>query len=170
MKYNYLSIILLFVFLILSRLITDIPNFTPTIALVVFAGYFIPNKYLSILVVLLSQLASDIYLGLYGSMIFVYLAYVSIVLVSPIIIKKMSMKSVLSASIVAPILFFIISKFGVWITSANYSSDLSGVLACYIAGIPFFDESLVSSILFSLTIFAIYKIALTNSKNVSAIK
>ena len=67
MKSNIVLITSLFVLLIASRLITEIPNFTPTIALVMFTGYLIKNRYLAILVILSSQIISDLYIGIYSS-------------------------------------------------------------------------------------------------------
>ena len=166
MKVNLVIPMILFVLLVLSRMITDIPNFTATIALVIFTGYLIQNRLLSILVILTSQVASDLYLGIYSSMIFVYAAYISIALLSPIIMNKMNTKSVVLSSIISPSIFFIISNFGVWLTGSMYTFNLSGLITCYIAGIPFFDESLISTILFALTIFSIMKLATKEPKEI----
>ena len=158
--------IILFGLLVLSRMITDIPNFTATIALVMFTGYLIQNRLLSILIVLTSQVVSDLYLGIYSSMIFVYAAYISIVLLSPIIMNKINTKSVIFSSIISPSIFFIISNFGVWLTGSMYTFNLSGLITCYVAGIPFFDESLISTILFALTIFSIMKLIRKEPKEI----
>ena len=157
---------ILFGLLVLSRMITDIPNFTATIALVMFTGYLIQNRLLSILIVLTSQVVSDLYLGIYSSMIFVYAAYISIALLSPIIMKKMNTKSVVLSSVISPSIFFIISNFGVWLTGSMYTFNLSGLITCYVAGIPFFDESLISTILFALTIFSIMKLIRKEPKEI----
>jgi len=166
MKINLIMPIILFGLLVLSRMITDIPNFTATIALVMFTGYLIQNRLLSILIVLTSQVVSDLYLGIYSSMIFVYAAYISIVLLSPIIMNKINTKSVIFSSIISPSIFFIISNFGVWLTGSMYTFNLSGLITCYVAGIPFFDESLISTILFALTIFSIMKLIRKEPKEI----
>ena len=170
MKTNLIIPIILFGLLVLSRMITDIPNFTATIALVIFTGYLIQNRLLSILIVLTSQVVSDLYLGIYSSMIFVYAAYASIVLLSPIIMNKINTKSVVLSSIISPSIFFIISNFGVWLTGSIYTFNLSGLITCYIAGIPFFDESLISTVLFALTIFSIMKLIKKEGKEIIFIK
>ena len=170
MKVNLIMPIILFVLLVLSRMITEIPNFTATIALVMFTGYVIQNRFLSVLVILLSQVVSDLYLGIYSSMIFVYAAYISIALLSPIIMKKMNTKSVVLSSVISPSIFFIISNFGVWLIGSTYTFNLSGLIACYVAGIPFFDESLISTVLFALTIFSIMKLITKETKEIIFIK
>ena len=166
MKINLIMPTILFGLLVLSRMITDIPNFTATIALVMFTGYLIQNRLLSILIILTSQVVSDLYLGIYSSMIFVYAAYISIVLLSPIIMNKINTKSVIFSSIISPSIFFIISNFGVWLTGSMYTFNLSGLITCYVAGIPFFDESLISTILFALTIFSIMKLIRKEPKEI----
>ena len=88
--------------LVLSRMITEIPNFTATIALIIFTGYLIRNKLLNVFVILLSQVISDLYIGIYSSMVFVYAAYVIIGLISPIVMNKLSAKSVLCLLYTSP--------------------------------------------------------------------
>ena len=94
MNKNLIIPIIMFSLLVMSRMIADIPNFTATIALVMFTGYLIRNKLLSVLVILLSQIVSDLYIGIYSSMVFVYAAYVGIGLLSPIIMSQFNIKSV----------------------------------------------------------------------------
>ena len=51
---------------------------------------------------------------------------------------------VLSSSLV----FYIISNFGVW-SLGSYGYSLDGLLICYIAAIPFYTNTLISTILYS---------------------
>ena len=129
------------ILLIVSRLITDIPNFTPTIALVIFTGYFIKNRYIVLLIILISQGISDFYIGLHESMFFVYFSFLLIAFISPLVIKKLNLSSVITASLIGPVIFFIISNFGVWYSMNIYSNDMRGLIECYLAGVPFFDET-----------------------------
>lgn len=170
MKSNIVLITSLFVLLIASRLITEIPNFTPTIALVMFTGYLIKNRYLAILVILSSQIISDLYIGIYSSMVFVYGAYVLIAALMPTIIKSFNIKSMLIASFISPTLFYIITNFGVWITGSMYPLSIAGLLSCYVAGIPFFDESLISTVLFTVTIYFGLKYTIKKPDAVTLVK
>ena len=158
MRMNLIIPIIMLSLLILSRMITEIPNFTATIALIIFTGYLIRNKLLSVFIILLSQVISDLYIGIYSSMVFVYGAYIIIGLISPIVMNKLSAKSVLTASLISPSIFYIISNFGVWAIGLTYTMDLQGLISCYVAGIPFFDETLLSTIIFSITIFMLMKL------------
>ena len=157
MKNDLIIPIIMMTLLIVSRMISDIPNFTATIALIMYTSYLIRDKFLSVLVILLSQIISDLYIEIYSSMFFVYGAYVFIALLSPIIMNKLSFKSVLISSLVTPTIFFIVSNFGVWITGSTYPLSLDGLIMCYVAGIPFFDETLLSTVVFSVTIYVMMK-------------
>ena len=170
MNKNLIIPIIMFSLLVMSRMIADIPNFTATIALVMFTGYLIRNKLLSILVILLSQIVSDLYIGIYSSMVFVYAAYVAIGLLSPIIMSQFNIKSVLATSLISPSLFFLISNFGVWLTGSMYALNTKGLIACYVAGIPFFDESLWSTLLFSTTIFIMMKLIVKKPEELVLVK
>ena len=70
-----LSLILLMVF---SRLLPHPPNFTPIIAVAILSGYFFKNIYMSVFVLLFAMLASDLFIGFYKNMIFVYLSLIMI--------------------------------------------------------------------------------------------
>ena len=89
MRMNLIIPIIMLSLLVISRMITEIPNFTATIALIIFTGYLIRNKLLSVFVILLSQVISDLYIGIYSSMVFVYGAYVVIGLISPIVMLSL---------------------------------------------------------------------------------
>ena len=62
-----ISLIFLMVF---SRLIPHPPNFTPIIAVAIMSGYLFRNFYLSFLVLLISMLISDLFLGFYNLIFF----------------------------------------------------------------------------------------------------
>ena len=151
-----------FLLLITSRVFSDIPNFTPTLSLIIFASYYFRNLTISSSIVLLSQIVSDIFIGFYSYIFFVYGSFLVIIYIAPIIMKKLTTMSVLVTSVISPSIFFIISNFGVWFAGSLYTRDLNGLIECYVAGLPFYDESLLSTILFSYTIFIIYKLLITN--------
>jgi len=170
MKNDLMIPIIMMTLLVISRMISDIPNFTATIALIMFTSYLIRDKFLSVLVILVSQIISDLYIGIYSSMFFVYGAYVFIALLSPIIMNKLSFKSVLISSLVTPTIFYIVSNFGVWITGSTYPLSLDGLIMCYVAGIPFFDETLLSTVVFSVTIYAMMKLIVKEPEKLILIK
>ena len=162
MKEKIFLFIGFFLLLITSRVFSDIPNFTPTLSLIIFASYYFRNLTISSSIVLLSQIVSDIFIGFYSYIFFVYGSFLVIIYIAPIIMKKLTTMSVLVTSVISPTINIIISNFGVWFAGSLYTRDLNGLIECYVAGLPFYDESLLSTILFSYTIFIIYKLLITN--------
>ncbi len=159
------------ILLILSRLLVEVPNFTPTISLIIFTSLFIRNNYAMILIVVCSQLISDYFLGFYHSMFFVYISYILIGVYSLYFLKKINYLQIMLASISAPIFFYIVTNFGVWFTMDLYLPTSQGLINSYIAGIPFLKSSILSTIIYSSTIYIICKyLVLVDFKKFQTIK
>jgi len=51
-----------------------------------------------------------------------------------------------AAAILGPTSFFVVSNYGVWASGFNgYPHTLSGLAACYVAGIPFYRNDVISA-------------------------
>ena len=116
---------------------------------------FMVQKSIGIIMPIAIMLVSDLIIGLHGLMLWTYGSIVLITLFSYQYIKKKFI-NVIKLSLVSPILFFIVTNFGVWLTSTTYSPDLSGLMTSYTMGLPFLANSLISTILFSSCFYAIY--------------
>ena len=145
-----ISLILILTF---SRLIPHPPNFTPIIAIAIMSGYFFRNIYLSLFVMLFSMLLADVFIGFYYNMIFVYLTLFLITFIFFNISNKINSKNLLICSLTGSLIFFIFSNFGVWFLGSLYEKSLTGLVECYILAIPFFLNTLLSTIFFSYSSF-----------------
>ena len=132
-----------------SRLIPHPPNFTPIISLALISGYVFRNLFISLSVLFISMLISDFFIAFYINMIFVYLALFLICLISFKKIKTITYKNLFIFSLIASLSFFIISNFGVWLLGSMYEKNLEGLMTCYFLAIPFFTNTLISTLLFS---------------------
>ena len=75
-------------------------------------------------------------------------------LVGKSLLKNVTLPKIMGASMVASVLFFFISNFGVWQSATlPYSKDFSGLMACYAAGLPFFTPTLIGDLFFSVLLF-----------------
>ena len=166
MNFRVLSLILVILVAALSRLVPHSPNFTPIIAMGLFSGfYFRNNKTLGFAIVMGAMLLSDIVIGTYSAtlMFFVYFGFAPSVLIGIMIPNDnytTSFDNVLWGSLGGSIAFFLISNFGVFIT--GYPKDISGLIACYTAAIPFFHNTLSSSLIFSTLMFLCYDMIRNN--------
>jgi hypothetical protein len=73
--------------------------------------------------------------------------------------KKPSLSGVLGGSLLAAIVFFAVTNAGSWFTLPEYPKTFNGLMAAYTAGIPFFRNTLVSQVLFSIGIYVVYSFA-----------
>ena len=67
-----------------------------------------------------------------------------------------------------PCIFFIISNLGEWIHSSYYAKDISGLIECFYLAIPFFKNTLISTIFYCLFIIFVKKFFLNFKKNLNA--
>tara|TARA_B110001454_G_C12579400_1_gene375429 strand:- start:258 stop:785 length:528 start_codon:yes stop_codon:yes gene_type:complete len=143
----------LILFLSLFRIIPHPWNFTPIIAVAIMSSYFFKNIYLSYLVLLVSMLLSDVFIGFYEGMYFTYISLFLITFIFFRINKKINTKSLFIFSFFGSLIFYLASNFGVWILSGMYEKNLNGLLTCYVLAIPFFKNTFLSTIIFSYTAF-----------------
>jgi len=160
-----LNIVSLIVLLAFSRLIPHPPNFTPIIAVAIMSAYFFKNVYFSMFVLIASMFISDIFIGFYANIYIIYFTVSIITLVFFRFAKNLNSKNLLIFSFFGSFVFFVISNFGVWLVSGMYEKSLSGLIYCYTLAIPFFVNTLVSTILYSY--LAYYANRLLNKKLLS---
>lgn len=135
------------------RLVPHPPNVTPMMAMALFGGAYLANRKLAFLVPFAAMLASDFFLGFHGAMPFVYLAFGLVVWLGFGLRVKRGMSRTFGAALTGSVLFFVLSNFGVWLTSGMYPLSFAGILECYVAAIPFFRQSLAGDLLYTLVFF-----------------
>jgi len=148
------SIILIGAF---SRIMPHPPNFTAIGAISILGGLYFGKNYLAFLIPISAMLISDFLLG-YKIAISVYIAFLMIIPLGINIKSKISNLSILKTSIYASIMFFLITNFSVWLSSALYPDNLYGLFICYTAGIPFFFNTLLGNLFFCFSLFGLYEI------------
>ena len=164
---HYLKGIIFLIFLlVLSRIIPHPPNFTPILAGLIFLPFIKKDISFSVIVPLSAMLISDFFIGMHSLMLWTYIPILVISFISYYFYET-RIKRVGALAISSPVIFFVISNFGVWLNSASYSNDLDGLIACYINAIPFYANSAVACILFSLAFYAAIALAKKNNIAVS---
>jgi hypothetical protein len=157
---SYLKISIgIFLALSITRFIPHPPNFTSLIALsfyvpVIFGTSFIPF-------VIFAFIATDIVIGLHSTIFFTWGSVLLIGLISKYFLKNFSNR--ILGALCGAVIFFIITNFGVW-SLGSYGYSINGLISCYIAAIPFFSYTIISTLFFSLTIEFIYMVILKFKK------
>jgi hypothetical protein len=141
------------------RLLPHPPNFTPIGAMALFSGAYIGRRGLAFAAPLGALLLSDLVLGLYHGMATVYFSVALIVMIGMVALKRTSAVRVGSAAILSSVLFFVITNFGMWMFSGFYPRTLAGLEACYVAAIPFFQNTVVGDLFYAALLFGGFRIA-----------
>ena len=142
----------------LTRIFPHPPNFTPILALAIFGGAYFPNKIAALTLPVIAMFLSDLILGFHSQM---YVVYGTIVILSFLgnIIKTKNIKNLVISGLAGSLFFFIITNFSVWISGSLYPLTFDGLIQCYIMAIPFFHNTLISTLLFISVLFFGYNFA-----------
>jgi hypothetical protein len=73
---------------------------------------------------------------------------------------------VAGAAVASSVSFFVVSNFAVWACWPLYPKTLSGLLACYAAGVPFFRRGIAGDMLFTAVMFGLPVLATAIARSV----
>jgi hypothetical protein len=135
------------------RLAPHPPNFSPIGAIALFGGAYFGRRALAFAAPLGAMLLSDAIIGFHTGMPFVYASVALIVLIGWAVRTRMTPLRIAAAAVLSSILFFAVTNFGVWLKGIYYPQTLSGLVDCYVAAIPFFQNTLAGDLVFSALLF-----------------
>ena len=138
----------------LSRLLPHPSEFTPVIAISIFAGATLSSKKEAILIPILSMFISDIFLGFHSLLPVVYGSMALIAIISFYFLKQNTIFKTFVVGFGSGVLFYFITNFAVWVTSEMYALNFAGFIECYTLAIPFFRNSLASIFVYSIILFS----------------
>lgn len=148
----------------MSRLLPHPPNFTPIGGMALFGAAYFAKKYWAFLIPLLALWISDMVLNnvVYAAYFdgfswmgipMVYAAMILIVCLGKVLLKKIKTTNILVASVLASTIFFLVTNLGSWWMDPIYPKTIIGVVEAYVAGIPFFWNTLAGDLFFSAVLF-----------------
>ncbi|MFQ3599364.1 MAG: DUF6580 family putative transport protein [Chloroherpetonaceae bacterium] len=150
----------------LSRLIPHPANFTAIAAVALFGAVKMKDKKQAILIPIAAMLLSDAvfeimyrigvsnFPGFHSGMWYVYGAFMLVSLVGLWIRNSFSIQRLALGTLVASLLFFVVTNFGVWL-SGWYGYTAEGLSACYIAAIPFYRNQVLGDVFFTAFLFGV---------------
>ena len=147
MKKNLVISVGIFLSLAASRFIPHPPNFTSLIALSFYVPIILGIRYLPAL--LISFVITDLIIGYHSGTHWTWGSVLVIGLISQYFNKNLISR--FSGILLAALILFVITNFGVWLTGV-YGYNLSGLVSCYVLAIPFFGYTLTSSFVFAAII------------------
>ncbi len=151
----------------LSRLLPHPPNFSPVEAVALFGGAYFAKRSTALWVPLVAMFISDLALGLINGGVYseyflsagFALVYLCIALSTVLgfgLRGRVSALRVIGYSLAGSLLFFLVTNFGVWLGSTMYPPTAAGLLASYVAGLPFFQNTANGTLCYAALMFGTF--------------
>jgi hypothetical protein len=138
---------------VIARVAPHAPSFSPVVASALFAGMVIGRRY-ALLVPLAAMVLSDAVLGFEDwRMRLVVYAALTLPAVLGLLARNARWPLAFPLAVGSSVIFFVVSNFAVWLFSTMYAHDLAGLTKCYVAALPFFQNSLIGDLLWTAGLF-----------------
>jgi hypothetical protein len=134
-------------------------NFTPVGAMALFSGAVLKDRRLAFLFPLVALFAGDVFIGFHKLIPIVYASLLINVAIGLWLRDRRTVARISLATLLGAIQFFLVTNFAVWQFLRGYPHTASGLLACYIAGIPFFWNTLAGDAVYAALLFGGYAAA-----------
>jgi hypothetical protein len=139
-------------------------NFTPVAAALLYFGARGPRRQLWVPFALLA--ASDVILTKFvyaytfsWDQLVTWAWYAAILWLGTSLRENTNWLRIGGAALVSSVSFFVVSNFAVWAGWNGYPKTISGLMTCYVAGVPFFRHTLLGDMLFAAVMFRLPALA-----------
>jgi len=148
----------------LSRLLPHPPNFSPVEAIALFGGAYFASRQMALVVPIVALLLSDLVLGaMLGASYAGYIGGISFWSVYACIALSTVLgfglrgratgTRLLGYSLAGSVLFFLVTNFAAWSASPFYPQTPAGLMASFVAGVPFFKWTLLGTLAYAALLF-----------------
>jgi hypothetical protein len=134
-------------------------NLTPVGAMALFSGAMFRSRYFAFLLPLASLLAGDVFVGFYKLMFIVYASFAISVAIGRWIGDSKSVAQIGAAVFVGAAQFFVVTNFAMWAVGGFYPKTVTGLVDCFVAGVPFFWNTLAGDSLYAGILFGGFALA-----------
>jgi hypothetical protein len=143
------------------RAVPHLWNFTPIGAMALFSGAVVKDRRIAFVFPLLALFVGDIFVGFYSIkvMAFVYASFLINVAIGLWLRDRRTIARIGLGTLLGAFQFFLVSDFGLWLVGSSYPHTFAGLLACYIAAIPFLWNMLAGDALYAALLFGGYALA-----------
>src|SRR6516162_752366 len=139
---------------IVARLAPHAPNVTPIAASALFAGMVLRSRALALAVPLAAMLVSDLVVGAYDWRV-MSVVYAALALPALLARWGRTRSAVLLPPLVlsSSLFFFATTNFAVWAFSGMYAHDVHGLVHCYVAALPFLQNTVIGDMFWATLLF-----------------
>ena len=136
----------LFLTIMFFRYIPHLPNFTPVLAITFYGSIIFGRS--SLIYILLAYAISDLFIGFHNQLIWTWGSLFLIGFIGPYF---KSLFGRFTGVFLSSLIFFILTNLGVFL-SGYYGLGFQSLLLCYTLAIPFFTNTILSTLIFSILI------------------
>jgi len=138
-----------------ARLLPHAPNFTPVAASALFAASILRVRALSLLVPVAGMVLGDAVLGFYDwrVMASVYAALSLPACAACLSGRLRGPRMMVPVMLSCSLSFFLITNFAVWAFGSMYAASLDGLIACYVAALPFLKYTVAGDLVWAGVLF-----------------
>ncbi len=137
------------------RLLPHPGNFTPVIAIALFSGVAL-SPLLAVTVPMVVMVASDLWIGPHPLFWLVWGSFFMVTLLGLWMRNDARPSKVFFGTLAGSIFFFVATNLGVFFFQSMYPKDLAGLTECFVRALPFFRNSLLGDLLYSLVFFSAF--------------
>ena len=141
-----------------SRLLHLPPNIAAVTGVTLLAGFALRNIWLALLVPIGAMALADIVLGWYPGVLATYAGMAAGIFIARGLLPKLTVLRLVATTFFASLAFFVLSNFGTWL-EGWYGYTWEGLVACYIAAIPFWQNSLIADFTSTALAFGLFLLA-----------
>lgn len=141
---------------ILGRLMPHPWNFTPVGSVSLFSGARMRGWQAFLLPLFLMAVTDPLVGGYSVATPFVYAAFLVNVWIGRRLRASENAGRIGAACLVCSTQFFLITNFGMWLSTAMYPHTAAGLAACYVAALPFFGYTLAGDLAFAGLFFGLH--------------
>jgi hypothetical protein len=135
-------------------------NFAPIGAIALFGGARFERRSFAIFFPLATMFIGDSIIGFHSMMPVIYATYALIAVIGMLLRDRpASIPAVGGCAVLSATIFYLLTNFAVWATGTTYAKTMAGLIACYIAAIPFFGNTLASDLIFTALFFGIFALS-----------
>ena len=134
-------------------------NFTPVGAMALFSGALLKDRRLAFLFPLVALFAGDLFIGFHKLIPIVYASFLINVSIGLWLRDRRTVARISLATLLGATQFFLITNFAVWQFLTGFPRTASGLVACYVAGIPFFWNTLAGDVCYAAVLFGSFALA-----------
>ena len=134
-------------------------NLTPIGAIALFSGAMFRNRWIALLLPLASLFVGDVFVGFHKLMLIVYASFALSVAIGRWLRENRSVQRIGGAVLLGAAQFFAITNFAMWALGGYYPKTAAGLATCFLAGGPFFWNTLGGDALYAGILFGGFALA-----------